>query len=75
MDPENARSTPHLQHALALPAKQRLGVLRGLAVPHFNLYNRENLRSYDYRVELPSGKVIPNIGETLLPSFGLTWEF
>ncbi len=44
----------------------------------FNLYNRENLRSYDYKVELPSGRVIPNIGETLLPilpSFGLTWEF
>jgi hypothetical protein len=42
------------------------------------LYDRENLRSYDYRVELPSGRVIPNIGETLLPillSFGLTWEF
>ena len=44
----------------------------------FNLYNRENLRSFNYRVELPSGRVIPNIGETLLPilpSFGLTWEF
>ena len=44
----------------------------------FNLYNRENLRSYDYKVELPSGRVISNIGETLLPilpSFGLTWEF
>ena len=44
----------------------------------FNLYNRENLRSYDYKVELPSGMVIPNVGETLLPilpSFGLTWEF
>ena len=44
----------------------------------FNLYNRENLRSYDYKVELPSGKVIQNVGETLLPilpSFGLTWEF
>ena len=40
-----------------------------------NLYNRENLRSYDYKVELPSGRVIPNVGETLLPSFGLTWEF
>lgn len=42
------------------------------------LYNRENLRSYDYKVELPAGRVIPNIGETLLPilpSFGLTWEF
>ena len=39
----------------------------------FNLYNRENLRSYDYKVELPSGKVIQNVGETLLPilpSFG-----
>ena len=44
----------------------------------FNLYDRENMRSYDYRVELPSGRVIPNVGETLLPilpSFGLTWEF
>lgn len=44
----------------------------------FNLYNRENLRSYDYRVELPSGRVVQNIGETLLPvlpSFGVTWEF
>ena len=44
----------------------------------FNLYNRENLRSYDYKVEFPSGRVIPNVGETLfpiLPSFGLTWEF
>ena len=44
----------------------------------FNLYDRENLRSYDYKVELPSGKVIQNVGETLLPilpSFGLTWEF
>ncbi len=44
----------------------------------FNLYNRENLRSYDYKVELPSGRVIQNVGETLLPllpSFGLTWEF
>ena len=43
-----------------------------------NLYDRENMRSYDYRVELPSGRVIPNVGETLLPilpSFGLTWEF
>jgi hypothetical protein len=30
------------------------------------------------RVELPSGRVIQNVGETLLPilpSFGLTWEF
>ena len=44
----------------------------------FNLYNRENLRSYNYQVDLPSGTVIQNVGETLLPilpSFGLTWEF
>ncbi len=44
----------------------------------FNLYNRENLRSYDYWVELPSGRVNHTVGETLLPilpSFGLTWEF
>ena len=44
----------------------------------FNLYNRENLRSFNYQIELPSGRVNPNIGETLLPilpSFGLTWEF
>ena len=44
----------------------------------FNLYNRQNLRSIDYKVELPAGTVIPNTGETLLPlvpSFGFTWEF
>ena len=40
----------------------------------FNLYNRENLRSYDYSPDFPSGRA----GETLLPilpSFGLIWEF
>jgi len=44
----------------------------------FNLYNRENLRSYDYKVRLPSGTQVPNVGETLLPilpSFGFTWGF
>ncbi len=44
----------------------------------FNVYDRENLRSYAYSFELPSGRVSPNVGETLLPilpSFGLTWEF
>lgn len=44
----------------------------------FNLYNRRNLRSFDYKVDLPGGRVISNVGETLLPllpSFGFTWEF
>ena len=44
----------------------------------FNLYNRDNLRSFDYKVQLPEGTVIANPGETLLPilpSFGFTWEF
>ena len=44
----------------------------------FNLYNRQNLRSFDYKVALPEGTVIPNIGETLLPllpTLGFTWEF
>ena len=44
----------------------------------FNLYNRENLRSYAYAIDLPGGGVTPRPGETLLPilpSFGLTWEF
>ena len=44
----------------------------------FNLYNRWNLRSFDYKVDLPVGRVIPNVGDTLLPllpSFGFTWEF
>ena len=44
----------------------------------FNLYNRKNLRSFDYKVRLPEGTVIANTGETLLPllpSFGFTWEF
>ena len=44
----------------------------------FNFYNRENLRSYAYGIDLASGRPIQFAGETLLPilpSFGLTWEF
>ena len=80
---------PGLIHAERLPAYHRMDIRatrtfqvgRGTLsafLDVFNLYNRENPRSYDYKVELPSGRVIQNIGETLLPilpSFGLTWEF
>ena len=44
----------------------------------FNLYNRQNVRSFNYKVSLPEGTVIAETGETLLPllpSFGFTWEF
>jgi outer membrane receptor protein involved in Fe transport len=44
----------------------------------FNMYNRENLRSYEWRVQLPEGRAVRDPGETLLPllpSFGLTWTF
>ncbi|MEN8373982.1 MAG: TonB-dependent receptor [Gemmatimonadota bacterium] len=53
------------------------GTLRAF-VDLFNLYGRENLRSFDYKIVLPEGRAIANPGETLLPflpSFGLTWEF
>ena len=76
----NSRRLP-AYHRMDLRATRTFQVGRGTLsafLDVFNLYNRENLRSYDYKVELPSGRVIPNIGETLLPilpSFGLTWEF
>ncbi len=44
----------------------------------FNVFNRTNLRSFDYGVSLPAGSVVPRTGETgfpILPSFGFTWEF
>ena len=78
--PINARRLP-AYHRMDIRATRTFQVGGGTLsafLDVFNLYDRENLRSYNYRVELPSGNVIPNIGETLLPilpSFGLTWEF
>ena len=68
-------------HRMDLRATRTFDVGRGqlrVFLDVFNLYNRQNLRSYDYKVDLPAGTVIPNTGETLLPllpSFGFTWEF
>ncbi len=78
--PINALQLP-AYHRMDIRATRTFQVGRGTLsafLDVFNLYNRENLRSYDYKVDLPSGKAIQNVGETLLPilpSFGLTWEF
>ncbi len=68
-------------HRLDVRVTRTFSVGRGrldLFLDVFNLYNRSNLRSYDYGVRLPAGIAIRNPGETLLPllpSFGLTWTF
>jgi len=76
----NARRLP-AYHRMDLRATRTFQVGRGRLsafLDIFNVYNRENLRSYDYTPHLPSGRAIARSGETLLPilpSFGLTWEF
>ena len=78
--PINSRRLP-AYHRMDLRATRTFDVGRGrlnVFLDVFNLYNRRNLRSFDYKVDLPGGRVIANPGETLLPlvpSFGLTWEF
>ncbi len=75
----NARRLP-AYHRMDIRATRTFQVGSGtlsVFLDVFNLYNRENLRSFDYKVQLPSGTPIANVGETLLPilpSFGLTWE-
>ena len=72
----NSRRLPPY-HRMDLRATRTFQVGRGTLsafLDVFNVYNRENLRSYDYSPDFPSGRA----GETLLPilpSFGLTWEF
>lgn len=78
--PINSRRLP-AYHRLDLRATRTWTLESGRLhafIDVFNLYNRQNLRSYDYAVRLPSGEVVANPGETLLPllpTFGLTWEF
>jgi hypothetical protein len=78
-------------NALRLPSYHRLDVrlTRNLFIKSnvlqvyfdiFNLYNRSNLRSYDYGVSVRDGRVhvTQQSGDELLPvlpSLGLRWEF
>ena len=76
----NSRRLP-AYHRMDLRATRTFDIGRGrlsVFLDVFNLYNRQNLRSYSYLVALPEGTVTTDIGEILLPllpSFGLTWEF
>ncbi len=75
----NSRRLP-AYHRMDLRATRAFDIGQGrlsVFLDVFNLYNRQNVRSFNYKVSLPEGTVIAETGETLLPllpSFGFTWS-